>query len=237
MPVRIVDRVLETEGFEVDTVVGLGGTHAETVSGEGMMLSLKVLRDAYVSRTEAPGLVERFWRTTIADLPGSGCFHPTTEKHGPAFAVFCLDLLANCVKRSGHDAGLRSDIEAILTDLLRLDPNAHLPAWQQVSDAAKGALKVDVFTDNDGESNAYGSSIDRMFQLRRFFMTKDGRMGIASQGTREGDNIVVVKNVHYPFLMRKLPSGRYRYLSLAYIDGIMQGESVNQISFSRIEIE
>lgn len=231
MEVRIAQRVLGTEGVEVDVVGGLGGTHKETVEGEGLIRSLEMVRDAYAERGEVPGLVERFWRTSIADLPGSGCWHPRREEHGPAFAAFCLDRLAGCLARDGR---LRDDVEALLTDLLRLDPEAHLPSWQQVSDAAKGGARQ---FDGDAHFNPYASSLDRMFQLRRFFLTERGRMGVASQGAQPGDAIVVVKNVQYPFLMRRLASGRYRYLSLAYVDGIMRGESLGSNAFGGIEIE
>ena len=234
---RIKTPILETEGFEVDTVIALGGTHHETLDGKGLIQSLDIIRNSrmHASSMEAPGLVENFWRTTIADLTGNGDQHPKTGEYGPAFSTFCLATLSRYLYRSKNDDTLRSTVESILADLHKLDRNAQLPTWQEVSNAAEGSLDADMSTDNEGY--LYKNSLTSMFELRRFFVTKTGYMGIASQGTQEGDSIVVVKNVGYPFLMRKCASGRYRYLSLAYVHGIMHGESLASNEFVKVEIE
>lgn len=235
MPRRTFNRILETEGFEVDTISAIGGTHQQMFDREGLIQSLDLIRNMRTSSTEASGLIEDFWRTTVANLRGTGSEKPSAKVYSPAFSLFCLATLSTYLSRSKNSSVLRSTVESILNDLHKLDPGAYLPSWQELSDAAEDPLRVDVFT--NGNSNPYAMSLDYMFELRRFFVTQSGLMGIASQGAQEGDSIVVVKNAQYPFLMRRCASGRYRYLSLAYVHGIMYGESLTSNDFGKIEIE
>jgi hypothetical protein len=62
-------------------------------------------------------------------------------------------------------------------------------------------------------------------------------MGIATQGAKLKDVVVIVKGKEYPILMRRGSSRRVRFLGQAYVDCIMYGEALQENSFGNIEIE
>jgi len=62
-------------------------------------------------------------------------------------------------------------------------------------------------------------------------------MGIATDGAKVKDVIVIAKRSKYPLLMRRGSSGRFRFLGQGYVDGIMYGEALQESSFGKIEIK
>ncbi|KAF1974590.1 hypothetical protein BU23DRAFT_567397 [Bimuria novae-zelandiae CBS 107.79] len=223
--------ILETEGFGEDEILYLGGNCRQTLHGSGLLESLQALYEAYNREGQKHGLIERFWRTMIADLPGWDCIHPNGGLWGPAFSAFVQQQLSDYMQPLDQSSSQEISVRSLLEGLQILDPAAHLPSWKHVMDAVSLEAPINEI------AQRYRDGLSRMFDYRRFFITAKGRMGIASQGVQKGDLILVIKNVHYPFLMRKCPSGRYRYLSLAYVDGIMYGEALATGTFQRVEIE
>ncbi|KAF2124673.1 hypothetical protein P153DRAFT_325963 [Dothidotthia symphoricarpi CBS 119687] len=60
---------------------------------------------------------------------------------------------------------------------------------------------------------------------RRFFVTRDGSMGIGPDAMKQGDVIVVLFGGRVPYLLRALDTG-YRFLGECYVPGLMDGEAV-----------
>ena len=68
---------------------------------------------------------------------------------------------------------------------------------------------------------------------RRFFITKDGRMGMAHSDVEEGDLICVLFGGHVPFVLRKSGPERFTFISECYIHGIMDGEAMKDYQQGR----
>jgi hypothetical protein len=72
---------------------------------------------------------------------------------------------------------------------------------------------------------------------RRFFITREGRVGLGPLNTNEGDLIVVLQGADAPFLVRdRNGDGVYTILREAYVSGLMFGEifkGQNSLSFDR----
>jgi hypothetical protein len=74
---------------------------------------------------------------------------------------------------------------------------------------------------------------------RRFFVTKQGLLGLGPVETRVGDTIHVLFGGRYPFILRRVHgegSGTYQHLGEGYIQGIMDGESVERYTEMEVVI-
>lgn len=62
---------------------------------------------------------------------------------------------------------------------------------------------------------------------RRICVTKKGRIGNVVDGTKVGDQVVLIGGVDRPTIMRKNDSGlKSQFIGMAYVDGIMDGEGL-----------
>ena len=81
---------------------------------------------------------------------------------------------------------------------------------------------------NSGERPSiysYMHSISGTWRGNGFFTTEHGRVGLALQGTAPGDYVGVFFRALYPFALRRiLHDAKYRILSRAYVNGLMDGE-------------
>jgi hypothetical protein len=68
---------------------------------------------------------------------------------------------------------------------------------------------------------------------RKFFITKDGRMGMAHFDVEEGDLICVLFGGQVPFVLRKSGPERFTFISECYIHGIMDGEAMKEYQQGR----
>jgi hypothetical protein len=62
---------------------------------------------------------------------------------------------------------------------------------------------------------------------RRFFVTKDGRMGLGPHGLLVGDIIAILRGASMPTVLRKEMDG-YTFVGFAYVHGVMNGEAVKE---------
>ena len=65
-------------------------------------------------------------------------------------------------------------------------------------------------------SKPYLKMLDMMFETRRFFTTKKGRIGIRHQCLLPGDKIFVIKNASYLIILRAGDNGRYTTVGVGY---------------------
>lgn len=71
---------------------------------------------------------------------------------------------------------------------------------------------------------------------RRAFITSNGHLGIGPAILEEGDVVVIICGTEVPMLLRRCGGGVYKLIGEAYIDGIMDGEAMEDCSISMFEI-
>ena len=59
---------------------------------------------------------------------------------------------------------------------------------------------------------------------RKFFITRDGRMGIGPKIMREDDVLVILHWLRWPAVLRRSGTAHWMFLGTCYVDGIMDGE-------------
>jgi hypothetical protein len=65
---------------------------------------------------------------------------------------------------------------------------------------------------------------------RSFFISVNGFMGLAPKNSREGDDVVLLFGGRSPYVVRKLPSGRYNFIGACFPVGLMNGEALDGYS-------
>ncbi|EAT90238.2 hypothetical protein SNOG_02026 [Parastagonospora nodorum SN15] len=60
---------------------------------------------------------------------------------------------------------------------------------------------------------------------RRFFVTKNGLMGVGPDGMKEGDAIGILFGGRVPYVLRPVDNG-FRFVGECYVSGLMNGEAV-----------
>lgn len=64
---------------------------------------------------------------------------------------------------------------------------------------------------------------------RAVFHTKDGHIGLGPKGCQPGDIVAILYGCYLPMVMRpSLEEGTFRLLGVSYVDGIMDGEAVQE---------
>jgi hypothetical protein len=56
------------------------------------------------------------------------------------------------------------------------------------------------------------------------FVTEKGHPGLSSRHVLRGDLVALIHGAEVPFILRSQPNGKYKIVSEAYVDGIMDGE-------------
>lgn len=73
----------------------------------------------------------------------------------------------------------------------------------------------------------YTSSINTTWVGRCFYVTEDGRPGLASQASQPGDQVCVFFGTKTPFILRPVENkDTFLLISDAYLDGVMWGEAL-----------
>jgi hypothetical protein len=58
------------------------------------------------------------------------------------------------------------------------------------------------------------------------FVTQKGHLGLSSDRVMSGDRIAIIAGSQVPFVLREQEKGQFSVVSEAYVDGIMDGETV-----------
>ena len=80
-----------------------------------------------------------------------------------------------------------------------------------------------------GNAHNYSQVAGRYCHGRKFFLTENGRFGIAPPGTQRGDVCAVILGSRVPFVLRANDhdtNPTYSLLGEAYMNGMMRGEAV-----------
>ncbi|KAI1112015.1 HET-domain-containing protein [Nemania sp. NC0429] len=68
------------------------------------------------------------------------------------------------------------------------------------------------------------------------FVTTTGRPGLGYDNIRPGDVVAILKGSQVPHILRPLRNGRFNLISEAYVDGIMDGETVPDATFRWLDL-
>ncbi|TGJ86809.1 hypothetical protein E0Z10_g1990 [Xylaria hypoxylon] len=78
-----------------------------------------------------------------------------------------------------------------------------------------------------GDPGRFHEALVRVCTDKRFFITRDGRMGIGPESMKEGDEVAILFGAKVPFVLRR--SGPiYILIGECYIAGMMKGEPVER---------
>lgn len=242
-------RIVAVEGFSEDVVLHVGGRHEETINGDGLMTSLRLLKSIYPTCISALGagegdIIDAFWRTLIANLPGSEQVAPPSETYGPSFRSTVRFIIAKWLSQLDRASPEFADTEGVINDIAACGRPVHIPKWSEVVELERAIrthneLSAEISSqilDAVHSTMPYAISLQRMFRCRRFFITKKGRMGIGPQSLRKGDQIYIFKSWMYPFLLRDVSLRTRQFVGCAYVRGIMFGEALDGAQFERVEI-
>lgn len=61
---------------------------------------------------------------------------------------------------------------------------------------------------------------------KSFFLTHQGRMGMATRGVKEGDIVIIARGGSVPFVIRRRPDWGMTFVGEAYLHGVMDGEGL-----------
>ena len=80
----------------------------------------------------------------------------------------------------------------------------------------------------DGDPDQYASAMREMCAIRRFFVTRDGRLGIGPSGLRSGDVVTILFGSGVPMILRKR-AGRWLLVGDCYIHGLIEGQAIDRV--------
>lgn len=61
---------------------------------------------------------------------------------------------------------------------------------------------------------------------KSFFLTQQGRMGVATRGVKKGDMIIIARGGSVPYIIRLRPDWGMTFVGEAYLHGVMDGEGL-----------
>lgn len=96
-------------------------------------------------------------------------------------------------------------------------------------DSDKNAKPLDVPDDVFKEAfRNYSRTLNMLWYGRCFFITESGFLGLGPEVTEVGDAVCVLIGANTPYILCERPShpGVYQLIGQAYVDGIMDGESM-----------
>ena len=80
----------------------------------------------------------------------------------------------------------------------------------------------------------YAKVLERITRRRRFFATRNGRIGLGPSDARVGDRLVVVFYCPTPYLLR-VGKTTSRMVGEAYVHGLMYGEALDMFDAGQVE--
>ena len=87
-----------------------------------------------------------------------------------------------------------------------------------------------------GSAMLFQASVETLAWHRKFFVTKNGRIGLGPHGMHAGEKVVIFSGGKVPFIVRKDPTG-YKLCGEAYVHGLMHGEAIQDgLEFTEIKL-
>lgn len=198
-----------------DSILSLAGYKMETVKEMGMCLDpnlidngipkvlvswLKLMSSLPDTYINGESRDEATWRTFTGNLGGST--HPAHSDYRRHFLAFL------------HYHLIDDDDLCKVTGITNAVRSTR--AWEDATKTGNGDL--------------YATSFVYIAGLRRFFITKNGYIGLGPKSMQAGDSVFVFPGGIVPFILRTSDLGSYRLVGEAYVHGIMNGEAVNDMT-------
>jgi len=79
------------------------------------------------------------------------------------------------------------------------------------------------------DSEIIGKSLGRLP-----FITRKGHLVLGPEYAKRGDFIALLKGAQVPFILRHQSDGQYQLIGEAYVDGIMDGEAMENSKWSEV---
>ena len=87
-------------------------------------------------------------------------------------------------------------------------------------------VKLRDFEEFHEKAKDFMESFNRYCDNRRFFWTREGRIGWGAEQVREGDVVGVLDGGSVPFVLRRVETG-FEVVGDAFVHGIMDGEAAS----------
>ena len=68
------------------------------------------------------------------------------------------------------------------------------------------------------------------------FITRMGHLVLSSEHVKQGDFVALIKGGQVPFILRRQTTGQYQLIGEAYVDGIMDGEAMDDSKWNRMHL-
>ncbi|KAG2129759.1 heterokaryon incompatibility protein-domain-containing protein [Suillus clintonianus] len=185
-------------------------TGEEIYSLERMTHFFRLLADPALrlAKPATPAAAEALWRTLIGDLAEDQ--HPAPASLGVSFNQWVTYLVIRALDTASHASTHAADH---FPD--GESPPEPIPIFN--SSVHRARLEV---------TRRFAGTFLRMCSARRVFSTEQGGLGIAHQGARVGDEVVIVPGAAVPFVVREIESGVYVLIGEAFVHGVMDGEAL-----------
>ncbi|KAF2247117.1 HET-domain-containing protein [Trematosphaeria pertusa] len=100
---------------------------------------------------------------------------------------------------------------------------------------ANGALKGRIGAQSQGTRTLLGEILGKsMGQLP--CITRKGHLVLCSEHVKRSDVVALIRGAQVPFVVHRRNDGRYQLISEAYVDGIMDGEAVENCEWGLIDL-
>ncbi|KAG2345313.1 hypothetical protein BDR05DRAFT_960759, partial [Suillus weaverae] len=152
----------------------------------------------------------------------------------------CNSPVRDTILLDAHITALRSAPPEYRYPAVRAAVDDFIAAWdgaiplQELLDATRAAVAAGDRARLEVTHKFVGAFL-RTCSARRVFSTNQGDLGIAHQGARVGDEVVVVPGAAVPFVVREVEGGLYILIGEAFVHGAMNGEALEGKDSSALE--
>ncbi|KAH6876619.1 heterokaryon incompatibility protein-domain-containing protein [Thelonectria olida] len=230
---------LKLDGVMIDNIIEMeGGLHL-TVESRLINIALGEWLDM-VSRLDAiyptgENRVQALWQTLMV-----GKQRGDDQDKVRAYFKFVLRSMTGSRRRS--TSSRHSRLCQIREELYATDSSSSLPSLKEVNSNHEGLSEEgkDCMRKDWIQEDKLMDQLSVWLQNRGVMRTKGGYLGLASQDIKVNDQVWLLAGGRTPFILRSADvSGRFTFVSEAYVHGVMNGEVLRakEDAFKAIEIK
>jgi hypothetical protein len=86
----------------------------------------------------------------------------------------------------------------------------------------------------EGDPSVFETIYSRICYNRKFFITKNGYMGIGPNVLQADDTVVVLHGAEVPYVLRPCEDGTWMFVGECYVHGIMNGEIIDMLEEGKL---